>query len=54
VLFEVAGGASRSAVVPAAYLAAGRGDRVTAADLLQGARREYRKAGRLLPAQGTW
>ena len=52
--FELAGGAIRSAVVTAAYLAAGRGDRVTAADLLQGARREYRKAGRLLPAQGTW
>jgi SpoVK/Ycf46/Vps4 family AAA+-type ATPase len=52
--FELAGGAIRSAVVTAAYLAAGRGDRVTAADLLEGARREYRKAGRLLPGRGAW
>ncbi|MFD4604468.1 AAA family ATPase [Streptomyces sp. NPDC058464] len=50
--FELAGGAIRSAVVTAAYLAAA-GDRpLTAADLLEGARREYRKAGRLVP--GTW
>ncbi|MCF0079438.1 ATP-binding protein [Streptomyces lomondensis] len=52
--FELAGGSIRSAVVTAAYLAAGRGDRVTAADLLEGARREYRKAGRLVPGEGTW
>ncbi|MFK0110980.1 ATP-binding protein [Streptomyces sp. NPDC091217] len=50
--FELAGGSIRSAVVTAAYLAAGRGQQVTAADLLEGARREYRKAGRLVP--GTW
>ncbi|MER6459793.1 ATP-binding protein [Streptomyces sp. NPDC001228] len=50
--FELAGGAIRSAVVTAAYLAAGSGEPVTAADLLEGARREYRKAGRLVP--GTW
>ncbi|MEU9452713.1 ATP-binding protein [Streptomyces sp. NPDC048277] len=50
--FELAGGSIRSAVVTAAYLAAGRGAPVTAADLLEGARREYRKAGRLVP--GTW
>ncbi|MER6536328.1 AAA family ATPase [Streptomyces sp. 900105755] len=50
--FELAGGSIRSAVVTAAYLAAGRGDSVGAADLLEGARREYRKAGRLVP--GTW
>ncbi|MFG2936595.1 ATP-binding protein [Streptomyces sp. NPDC048282] len=50
--FELAGGSIRSAVVTAAYLAAGRGGPVTAADLLEGARREYRKAGRLVP--GTW
>lgn len=43
--FELAGGSIRSAVVTAAYLAAGRGDHVTSADLLEGARREYRKAG---------
>ncbi|NEA52121.1 ATP-binding protein, partial [Streptomyces sp. SID10815] len=52
--FELAGGSIRSAVVTAAYLAAGRGDAVTAADLLEGARREYRKAGRLLPGDGSW
>ncbi|WP_320779563.1 ATP-binding protein [Streptomyces sp. CRN 30] len=52
--FELAGGSIRSAVVTAAYLAAGRGDSVTAADLLEGARREYRKAGRLVPGEGSW
>ncbi|MFI6374527.1 ATP-binding protein [Streptomyces sp. NPDC050546] len=52
--FELAGGSIRSAVVTAAYLAAGRGDTVTADDLLEGARREYRKAGRLVPGEGTW
>jgi hypothetical protein len=52
--FELAGGSIRSAVVTAAYLAAGRGRPVTAADLLEGARREYRKAGRLLPGDGSW
>ncbi|WOX13293.1 ATP-binding protein [Streptomyces sp. N50] len=52
--FELAGGSIRSAVVTAAYLAAGRGDTVCAADLLEGARREYRKAGRLVPGEGTW
>ncbi|MFJ9039045.1 ATP-binding protein [Streptomyces sp. NPDC102406] len=46
--FELAGGAIRSAVVTAAYAAAGRGAAVTEADLLEGARREYRKAGRLV------
>ncbi|GAA2603609.1 hypothetical protein GCM10010304_61110 [Streptomyces roseoviolaceus] len=52
--FELAGGSIRSAVVTAAYLAAGRGGEVTADDLLEGARREYRKAGRLVPGEGTW
>ncbi|MFD9564271.1 ATP-binding protein [Streptomyces sp. NPDC059994] len=52
--FEMAGGSIRSAVVSAAYLAAGRGGEVTAADLLEGARREYRKAGRLVPGEGGW
>ncbi|MFI6661576.1 ATP-binding protein [Streptomyces sp. NPDC050523] len=52
--FELAGGSIRSAVVTAAYLAAGRDDLVTAADLLEGARREYRKAGRLVPGEGSW
>ncbi|MGP3967243.1 ATP-binding protein [Streptomyces sp. 6N223] len=52
--FELAGGSIRSAVVTAAYLAAGRGEptTVTGADLLEGARREYRKAGRLVPGEG--
>ncbi|MGW2279195.1 ATP-binding protein [Streptomyces sp. NPDC001770] len=53
-VFELAGGSIRSAVVTAAYLAASRDDLVTAADLLEGARREYRKAGRLVPGEGTW
>ncbi|MFJ8191074.1 ATP-binding protein [Streptomyces sp. NPDC096094] len=52
--FELAGGSIRSAVVTAAYLAAGRGGHVTAGDLLEGARREYRKAGRLVPGEGGW
>jgi hypothetical protein len=52
--FKLAGGSIRSAVVTAAYFAAGCGERVTAADLLEGARREYRKAGRLVPGEGTW
>ncbi|MFD6995746.1 ATP-binding protein [Streptomyces mirabilis] len=52
--FELAGGSIRSAVVTAAYGAAGRGARVDTADLLEGARREYRKAGRLVPGEGTW
>ncbi|MCS0637520.1 ATP-binding protein [Streptomyces sp. LP05-1] len=52
--FELAGGSIRSAVVTAAYLAAGRGTPVTADDLLEGARREYRKAGRLVPGEGRW
>ncbi|WP_371680736.1 ATP-binding protein [Streptomyces sp. NBC_01276] len=52
--FELAGGSIRGAVVTAAYLAAGRGGEVTADDLLEGARREYRKAGRLVPGEGGW
>ncbi|QXJ21411.1 ATP-binding protein [Actinomadura graeca] len=47
--FELAGGAIRSAVVTAGYLAAAAGHPVTMDDLLAGARREYRKLGRLLP-----
>lgn len=46
--FELAGGAIRSAVVTAAYAAASRDAPVNDADLLEGARREYRKAGRLV------
>ncbi|MGP4114251.1 AAA family ATPase [Streptomyces sp. 4N509B] len=49
--FELAGGSIRSAVVTAAYLAAGRDGTVTGHDLLEGARREYRKAGRLVPGE---
>jgi hypothetical protein len=52
--FELAGGSIRSAVVTAAYAAAGRGDSVTTADLLAGAQREYRKAGRLVLDDGGW
>ncbi|ELP69493.1 ATP-binding protein [Streptomyces turgidiscabies] len=52
--FELAGGSIRSAVVTAAYSAAGRGEPVTTADLLEGAEREYRKAGRLVPGEGAW
>ncbi|GAA0479292.1 ATP-binding protein [Streptomyces stramineus] len=52
--FELAGGAIRGAVVTAAYLAAGRDEPVTAGDLWEGARREYRKAGRLVPGETSW
>ncbi|MFD3437751.1 ATP-binding protein [Streptomyces sp. NPDC058685] len=52
--FELAGGSIRSAVVTAAYAAAGRSGRVTTADLREGAEREYRKAGRLVPGEGNW
>ncbi|MFB4422852.1 AAA family ATPase [Streptomyces sp. QL37] len=52
--FELAGGSIRSAVVTAAYLAAGRDEPVGADDLLEGARREYRKAGRLVPGEANW
>ncbi|MFI1481953.1 ATP-binding protein [Streptomyces sp. NPDC020747] len=52
--FEMAGGSIRSAVVTAAYSAAGRGAHVTTADLREGAEREYRKAGRLVPGEGNW
>ncbi|OKI06191.1 AAA family ATPase [Streptomyces sp. CB02923] len=52
--FELAGGAIRGAVVTAAYLAAGRDEPVAAGDLWEGARREYRKAGRLVPGETSW
>jgi hypothetical protein len=52
--FELAGGSIRSAVVTAAYLAAGRDEPVNDSDLLEGARREYRKAGRLVPGETNW
>ncbi|MEZ0111544.1 hypothetical protein ABH920_005562 [Catenulispora sp. EB89] len=45
--FELAGGAIRAAATTAAYLAAAEGRSVGAEDLLTGARREYRKMGRL-------
>ncbi|RFS83452.1 ATP-binding protein [Actinomadura spongiicola] len=47
--FELAGGAIRSAAVTAGYLAAAADRPVAMDDLLAGARREYRKLGRLLP-----
>lgn len=52
--FELAGGSIRSAVVTAAYAAAARGGPVTTADLLAGARREYRKAGRIVMEDVGW
>ncbi|MEU0137761.1 ATP-binding protein [Streptomyces sp. NPDC006296] len=52
--FELAGGSIRSAVVTAAYAAAGRGDSVSTEDLLAGAQREYRKAGRLVLDDTSW
>ncbi|WTK13034.1 ATP-binding protein [Streptomyces sp. NBC_01525] len=52
--FELSGGSIRSAVVTAAYAAAGRGGPVTGADLLTGARREYRKGGRLVLDDTGW
>ncbi|WP_424922111.1 ATP-binding protein [Streptomyces sp. wa53] len=52
--FELAGGSIRSAVVTAAYAAAGRGDGVSTEDLLAGAQREYRKAGRLVLDDASW
>ncbi|MEU8913088.1 ATP-binding protein [Streptomyces nigrescens] len=53
--FELSGGAIRSAAVTAGYLAAGRGGPVTAGDVRAGARREYRKMGRLVPdASPLW
>ncbi|MEY9929064.1 hypothetical protein ABH926_003704 [Catenulispora sp. GP43] len=45
--FELAGGAIRAAATTAAYLAAAGARAVGAEDLLTGARREYRKMGRL-------
>jgi SpoVK/Ycf46/Vps4 family AAA+-type ATPase len=45
--FELAGGAIRAAATTAAYLAAAAGRPVSGEDLLTGARREYRKMGRL-------
>jgi hypothetical protein len=46
--FELAGGSIRAAATTAAYLAAAAGRPVEQADLLAGARREYRKQGRLV------
>ncbi|MFJ9407335.1 ATP-binding protein [Streptomyces sp. NPDC101393] len=53
--FELSGGAIRSAAVTAGYLAAGRGEAVSAEDVRAGATREYRKMGRLVPdASPLW
>ncbi|MEU8890832.1 ATP-binding protein [Streptomyces sp. NPDC048442] len=52
--YELAGGSIRSAVVTAAYAAAARGGPVTTPDLLNGARREYRKAGRIVMEDVGW
>jgi len=48
--FELAGGSIRAAATTAAYLAAAAGRAVSMEDLLTGARREYRKMGRLIDA----
>ncbi|MEV4196087.1 ATP-binding protein, partial [Streptomyces toxytricini] len=54
--FELAGGSIRAAALTACYAARGRGEGpVTAGDVREGARREYLKAGRLLPgASAPW
>ncbi|MCY0954182.1 ATP-binding protein [Streptomyces sp. H27-S2] len=54
--FELAGGSIRSAALTACYAARVRGDGpVTAEDVRDGARREYVKAGRLVPdSTGAW
>lgn len=46
--FELAGGSIRAAAITAAYLAAAAGRPVGMRDVLAGARREYRKLGRLV------
>jgi SpoVK/Ycf46/Vps4 family AAA+-type ATPase len=51
--YKLSGGSIHSAVVTAAYSAAGRGESVTTADLLDGAQREFRKAGRLMMDDNT-
>ncbi|MFI0773983.1 ATP-binding protein [Streptomyces sp. NPDC021212] len=51
--FELAGGGIRGAAVTAGYLAAARGGPLSTDDLLEGARREYRKAGRLVVSGGA-
>ncbi|MFE7745538.1 ATP-binding protein [Nocardia sp. NPDC057455] len=49
--FELSGGNIRSAVITAAYLAAGAGRELCTADLVAGVHREYRKLGRLTLAR---
>ncbi len=49
----MAGGAIRAAVLTAAYLAASRGEQITAADLVEAGQREWRKMGRLAHP-GLW
>jgi hypothetical protein len=51
--FELTGGAIHSAAVTAAYLAAGRDEMITGADVQAGASQEYRKMGRLIVLDGT-
>ncbi|MFJ9789859.1 ATP-binding protein [Streptomyces globosus] len=54
--FELAGGSIRAAALTACYAARGRGGGpVTAGDVREGARREYLKAGRLIPGtSASW
>ena len=51
--FELAGGGIRGAAVTAGYRAAARGTPLSTDDVLEGARREYRKAGRLVMSGGA-
>ncbi|MFI0815891.1 ATP-binding protein [Streptomyces sp. NPDC021098] len=51
--FELAGGGIRGAAVTAGYRAAARGSALSTDDVLEGARREYRKAGRLVVSGGA-
>ena len=46
--FELAGGSIRAAATTAAYLAVSAGRPIETADLVEGARREYRKMGHLI------
>ena len=48
--FEFSGGSIRNAAVTAAFIAAGRGENISAVHLLQAVQRELRKQGRLIKA----
>jgi SpoVK/Ycf46/Vps4 family AAA+-type ATPase len=54
--FRIAGGNIRNIVLFAAFLAAGKGEPIGMAHLIQGTKREYQKLGRLLSESdfGAW